>query len=67
MQKNLDQKQPFRIRKRLHRSERYRIKRQRNKNLKREREELLFKPIFVSVEDMNRFEKKKRNEENKTI
>ena len=37
MQKNLDQKQPFRIRKRLHRSERYRIKRQRNKNLKRER------------------------------
>ena len=61
MQKNLDQKQPFRIRKRLHRSERYRIK--------REREELLFKPIFVSVEDMSRFKKKqnKRNEENKTI
>ena len=37
MQKNLDQKQPFRIRKRLRRSERYRIKRQRNKNVKRER------------------------------
>ena len=32
--------------------------------IKREIEELLVKPIFVSIEDMNRFEK--RDEKNKT-
>ena len=33
--------------------------------VKRERERLLFKPIIVSIDDIDRFEKKKRNEENK--
>ena len=33
--------------------------------IKREIEELFFKPIIVSIDDMDRFEKK-RNEENRT-
>ena len=38
---------------------RMRIKRQRKK-IKREMEELFFKPIIVSKDDMDRFEKKKK-------
>ena len=38
----------------------------RKVKIKREIEELFFKPIIVSIDDMDRFEKK-RNEENKTL
>ena len=48
----------LRIRKRFYRVERCRIERQRSKN-KKETEELLFKPIIVSIYDMDRFVKKK--------
>ena len=37
----------------------------RETKIKREIEKLFLKPIFVSIDDMDRFEKK-RNEENKT-
>ena len=37
----------------------------REVRIKREIEELFFKPVIVSVDDMDRFEKK-RNEKNKT-
>ena len=37
----------------------------KDREVKKKKEELLFKPIIVSIDDMNRFEKK-GNEENKT-
>ena len=49
--------QSFRIRKRFYRIGRQEIKRDRIK-IKREIEELYFKPIIVSVDDVNKFEEK---------
>ena len=49
--------QLFRIRKRFYRIKRWRIKTQRTKKYKRNRR-LFFKPIIVTIDNMDRFEQK---------
>ena len=48
----------FRIRRGFYRVERYRTERGREVKIKREKQELFLKPITVSIDDMDKIDKK---------